>query len=103
MTTDLHFLNLARPSLKRKLLVYFFTHPEASLYVREIAVLLNLDPANLSRELRRLEKEGVFGSRKQGNLKYFSLNKSYLLHQEINSIISKTINRSAKRHQTKHK
>src|SRR3989338_2732927 len=90
MTTSFYLLHLAKAPLKRKLLVYFLTHPEASLYLREISVLLHVDPANLSRELRKLEKEGVFLSRKRGNQKYFFLNRVYPLYQELRSIVLKT-------------
>jgi len=70
---------------------YFFTNPQAKLYLRDIAVKLNIDPANLSRELARLVSDGVFISQRQGNLKYFSLNSQYPLYQELKSMIFKTI------------
>ena len=81
----------AKSPLRKKLLSYFFTNPQAKLYLRDIAAKLNLDPANLSRELARLVSDGVFISQKQGNLKYFSLNPQYLLYQEFKSVIFKTI------------
>lgn len=77
--------------LRKKLLSYFFTNPEAKLYLRDIAAKLNVDPANLSRELARLVSGGIFISEKQGNLKYFSLNPRYPLYQELKSMIFKTI------------
>ncbi len=92
MTTSLIFqLQQAKSPLRKKLLSYFFTNPQAKLYLRDIAVKLNVDAANLSRELRRLVLEGTFVSEKQGNLKYFSLNRRYPLYQEIKSMIFKTI------------
>ena len=91
MTTSFYLLHLARSPLKHKLLVYFLTQPsETSLYLRQIAVRLNLDPANLSRELRKLEKEGIFIAKQQGNQKYFSLNQKYPLYEELKSIARKT-------------
>ncbi len=91
MTSSFYLLHLVRPPLKHKLLIYFLTQPpETSLYLRQIAVRLNLDPANLSRELRKLEKEGIFISKKQGNQKYFSLNQTYPLYEELKSIARKT-------------
>lgn len=68
---------------RRKLLSYFFTHQDAKHYLREIATLLLLDPGNLSRELRRLEKEGLFLSKKRGNQKCFFLNPSYEHYNDI--------------------
>lgn len=50
---------LLNSKLKRKLLTYSFTHPEESYYVRELASLIQEDPGNLSRELKRLEDEGL--------------------------------------------
>ncbi len=91
MTTSLYLLHLSKSPLKKKLLVYFFNNPNASLYLREIAVRLNLDPANLSRELQKLNQEGIFQSKKQGNLKYFSLNKTCPLYEELKSIVLRTL------------
>jgi predicted nucleotidyltransferase len=61
------------------------------LYLREIADILKIDPGNLSRELGRLESEGIFSSRVRGNQKHFMLNKRYPLYREIKSVIFKTI------------
>lgn len=91
MTTSLYFLHLTKSTLKRKLLAYFYTNPEARLYLREIALLLGVDPANLSRELKSLVKEGVFLSEKRGLQKFFSLNRTYPLYQELKSIVFKTM------------
>ena len=91
MTTSLYLLHLARSPLKKKLLVYFLSQPEASLYLREIALLLNVDPANLSRELKKLEQEGIFRSKKKGNQKYFSLSRSYPLYEEMRSMVVKIL------------
>ena len=97
MTTGLYLLHLSKSPLKKKLLVYFFNHRDASLYLREIAVRLNLDPANLSRELQKLNQEGIFHSKKQGNLKYFSLNKTHPLYEDLKSIVFKTLGRKENR------
>lgn len=92
MTTEsTGIFHLSKSGLREKLLAYFFTNPESSLYLRQIALILNLDPANLSRELNKLEKEGVFISKRQGPLKYFSLNDRYALFDELRSIVFKTI------------
>lgn len=85
------FLKLAKSDLRRRLLLYFFTNPDESLYLREIADILKIDAGNLSRELGRLEDEGIFSSRVRGNQKYFILNKRYPLYRELKSVIFKTI------------
>ena len=88
MALSLHF---AKSPLRKRLLAYFFTNPEARLYLREIAVRLKVDPANLSRELARLEKEGIFKSEKRGLQKYFFLDEHYALYRELKSIVFKTV------------
>jgi len=85
------FLRLAKSNLRQRVLLYFFTNSDESLYLREIADILKVDPGNLSRELRRLENEGIFSSRDRGNQKHFMLNKKYSLYKEIKSVIFKTI------------
>lgn len=86
-----NFMYLTRSRLRKKLLVYFFTHRDANLFLREIAGFLKEDPGNLSKELNRLVQAGVFISQVRGNQKYFSLNLKYPLYREFNSMIFKTI------------
>jgi len=74
-----------------RLLAVFFTNPEAELYVREAAAQINADPTNVSRELRKLEEEGLFISKLQGKQKYFRLNTKYPLYGEFKSMIMKTV------------
>ena len=87
----LNFLEVTRSRLRRKLLSYFFTNPTASLYLREIASILKEDSGNISKELSKLEKEGIFISTMRGNQKHFSLNTKYPLYKELKSVIFKTI------------
>jgi len=56
-----------------------------------LARILNADPANLSRELARLERNGLFRSERRGNQKYFRLHKDYALYDEVRRIVEKTI------------
>lgn len=86
-----NFLEITRSELRRKLMAYFYTNPENKLYLREIASIIKEDVGNLSKELSRLEKEGVFIAEMRGNQKHFSLNQNYPLYKELKSIIFKTI------------
>lgn len=86
-----YLLNFTKSSLRAKLLLYFFSNPEAVLYVREIAQILRVDATNLSKELSRLEKAGVFVSKMRGNQKHYSVNAAYPLYSELRSIVFKTI------------
>jgi predicted nucleotidyltransferase len=81
---------LLNTKLRKKLLTYSFTHPDENYYVRELSSLIDEDPGNLSRELKKLEEEGLYQSMVRGRVKYFSLNKSYPLFRELKKIIFKT-------------
>ncbi len=98
MTTNLPYLfHLAKPNLRKRLLVYFFTQPESSLYLREIAHHIHVDPANLSRELRFLEREGIFCSQKRGFQKFFSLNRRYPLFHEIKKMVEQSMSKDTRK------
>jgi len=81
---------LFNTKLRKKLLAYSFTHPNEQFYVRELSVLIDVDPGNLSRELRKLAEEGLYTSVTKGKEKFYSLNRSYPLFSELKIIISKT-------------
>lgn len=76
--------------LRSKLLSYFFTNPEKSFYVRQLGIILNVDPGNLSRELRKLERKGIFISSTKGSIKFYSLDKKYPLFNDFKNIVFKT-------------
>ena len=87
----INFLEISKSRLRNKILLHFFTNPDDEKYLREIAIILGEDPGNLSKEMSKLEKEGIFLSADRGKQKYFSLNKKYPLFEELKSIIFKTI------------
>jgi predicted nucleotidyltransferase len=76
---------------RRRLLAFYFTNPKARYHLRSLAERLSIDPSNLSRELRRLEREGLFRSEMSGRQKYFQLNHEYFLFDEVRRIVAKTI------------
>lgn len=86
-----YLFNFDKSSLRAKVLLYFFSNTASSLYVREMAQILRVDATNLSKELSRLEKAGVFVSNLRGNQKYFAINKAYPLYNELCSIVFKTV------------
>lgn len=86
-----NFPEINKSKLRQKLLGYFFANSQASLYLREVSSILKEDPGNLSKELVRLEKAGIFVSNARGKQKYFSLNKNYPLFKELKSVVSKTV------------
>ena len=87
----INFLEITKSRLRNKILLHFFTNIDDEMYLREMALTLKEDPGNLSKELSKLEKEGVFISQFRGKQKYFFLNKAYPLFNELKSIIFKTI------------
>jgi predicted nucleotidyltransferase len=89
-TLALHMLDL-RSKARQRLFVYYFTNPTARHHLRDLAERLSVDPSNLSKELGRLEREGLFRSEMSGRQKYFQLNRKYSLFDEVRSIVAKTI------------
>ncbi len=73
-----------------EILSTFFMNPERELYLREVARLTGEDYKNVSMELRNLEEIGLMSSRNEGNLKYFRLNKEFVIYEELKSIFIKT-------------
>lgn len=73
-----------------EILSTFLMNPERKLYLREVARLTGEDYKNVSMELRNLEEIGLLSSRNEGNLKYFSLNKAFVIYEELKSIFMKT-------------
>lgn len=77
--------------VRKEIFRIYYTNPNKEYYLRELERTLGIPVSMIQRELRNLEKAGVFVHRKQGNLMYYYLNKNYPLFDEFKSIISKTI------------
>jgi predicted nucleotidyltransferase len=80
-----------RSKARQRLLVFYFTNPTARHHLRDLAERLDIDASNLSKELRRLEADGLFRSDVSGRQKYFQLNRRYALFDEVRGIVTKTI------------
>ena len=80
-----------RSKARQQLLAYYFTNPTARHHLRDLAERLSIDPSNLSKELGRLERDGLFRSEVSGRQKYFQLNREYPLFDEVRKIVAKTI------------
>lgn len=72
-------------------MTYYFTNPDARLHLRDLASRLAVDASNLSKELRRLEREGLFRSEVNGRQTYFQIDREYPLYREMRGIVAKTI------------
>ncbi len=66
-----------RSELRRKLLTFFYVNRNARVYVRQLAVALDVDSTNLSRELARLAQEGLLQSQVEGRQLYYNINRDY--------------------------
>ena len=66
-----------RSELRRKVLTFFFLNRKARVYVRQLAAALQVDSTNLSRELKRLEKDGLLVSEIEGRQTYYGVNAGY--------------------------
>ena len=84
-------LYLLKSRIRRDLLALFFTNPQKRYYLRELSRLLKCSAGSLRRELLKLEQDGLFETRKEGNLLYYSLNMRHPLFKEIRGIVAKTI------------
>ncbi len=80
-----------RSKARQRLLAYYFTNATARHHLRDLAERLSIDPSNLSKELRRLQDEGLFLAEVSGRQKYFRLNREYSLFDEVRRIVAKTI------------
>jgi len=88
---DLYHMLAFRSKARQQLLAYYFTNPTSRHHLRDLAERLSIDPSNLSKELGRLEREGLFRSEVSGRQKYFQLNREYPLFNEVRKIVAKTI------------
>lgn len=66
-----------RSELRRKVLTFFHSNREARVYVRQLAVELDADSTNLSRELARLAREGFLRAEQEGRQLYYCVNLAY--------------------------
>jgi predicted nucleotidyltransferase len=76
--------------LRAKALGWFFTHVDERFFVRQLESLLHQDPTNLSRELARLENLRILVSEREGRQKYFRVNKSSPIFEEMKGLVLKT-------------
>ena len=78
-------------TLRRKLLAYFYLNRSARVYVRQLAGVLGVDSTNLSRELARLEREGLLRSEVEGRQRYYRINVQYPHLNAVFSLLRGTV------------
>jgi predicted transcriptional regulator len=75
---------------RRKIITIYSKYPDYRVHVRGLAKILREDPGNIQRELVRMEKIGYVKSTKEGNAKVYSVNQSFILFKELQSMVLKT-------------
>ena len=83
-------IRLFSSKVRVELLSALYAFPEKELYLRELVRITGEDHKNISMELNNLETLGLVSSRRDGNRKYFHLNRSLFLYDELKSILYKT-------------
>ena len=83
--------SIFKSKTRRALFQLYFADPEKQYYLRELERLLNIPVSMIRKELTNLRNKGIYFSSRRGNLTFFSLNKNYLLYDELKNIIFKTI------------
>jgi predicted nucleotidyltransferase len=76
--------------IRAKILGWLFTHPDESFFVRQMAMIVEEDPTNVSREMARLEEMGILRSKRNGNLKHFQTNQECPFFNELKGLVLKT-------------
>lgn len=79
-----------RSGLKNKVLNYFFINEHTSLYINELARILDADPKNLYRTLTQLEGERLLKSEFKGKQRYFSCNTAEPIYKNFKAVFLKT-------------
>jgi len=74
---------------KARLLKLFFAQSERAFYMQELGRILRKKPGVFQKTLNNLEKEGILKSEFRANARFFRVNKSYPIYNELKSIIQK--------------
>ncbi len=77
-----------------KLLTIFLLRPDDEYFVRELTRELDEQINSIRRELDNLKKLGLLKSRAKNRKKFFTVNKNFVLYNELRSIIIKATNSS---------
>ena len=77
--------------IRADIMSLLFNNPEEKFYVREVARLVNRNPSGAKKELDNLLKMDLVLTEKEGNLKYFQVNKNSPLFPELKGLIAKSL------------
>jgi predicted nucleotidyltransferase len=82
--------NLFSSNVRVALLTHFFSHPDERFYARELARELEEHYNAVWRELNNLEALGLLAGEENANVKYYRLNSTFPIYEELKRIILKT-------------
>lgn len=82
--------NLITSKTRVKIMTLFFANPQREFYLRDISRRLKENINSVRRELTKLDDAGVLKSRREGNLKYYSVNRENPIYNELKLIFLKT-------------
>ncbi len=77
--------------IRADIMSLLFNNPEEKFYVREIARLISKNPSGVKRELDKLLKMDLVLTEREGNLKYFTVNRNSPLFPELKGLIAKSL------------
>jgi DNA-binding transcriptional ArsR family regulator len=77
--------------IRADIMSLLFNNPDEKFYVREIARLINKNPSGVKRELDKLKEMDLVLTEKEGNLRYFRVNKDSSLFPELKGLIAKSL------------
>ena len=77
--------------IRADIMSLLFNNPEEKFYVREIARLINKNPSGVKRELDKLKKMDLVTTEREGNLRYFQVNRNSPLFPELKGLIAKSL------------
>lgn len=73
-----------------KLLQIFLNNPAELFYIRQLTRELSEEINAVRRELINMQNFGMVKSEKRGNRIYYTINKNYLFHKELMSMVAKS-------------
>ena len=73
------------------LITWFVIHPGERFHYNQLLRIFDVSPTSIQKELKKLEAVGVLQSQKEAHIRFYSVNKDFVLYPEIKSMILKTV------------
>lgn len=76
---------------RRDILTFFITHPDQRFYHFDLSKRLSLPSSAVHTELKKLAEIGFLKSEREANIRFYWLNKDFVLYPELKSLVFKTV------------